>query len=271
MNPKKNLIKSKSKKLIIKQQFQLPPNFESKVLYLEELLNCGKLTLDLLHELLELYTVNYDYKIFKKAASYYESKDNMVLLQMYMDKIQKLFLNERVMNLLDRNTEVEFHDSVTPRNNNVKISFEDNFPQTTRNYDYKPVLTSGNYELKNRPTFTNLPMNKENLKAIIKEKQKEHKEMAKNMIAAFKMSLDKPKAFDSELENQGVSFRRRLEMKKLTKAQTQQSLKVVQQNINHSKERVSHEVFYFFTFIIEVEYSETSKKRINLFGKMEVR
>jgi len=270
MNPKKRLIKSKKSK--IEQQFQLPPNFESKVLYLEEVLNCGKFTLDLLHELLDLYTVNYDYKIFKKASSHYEYKDNMVLLKMYMDKIQNLFLNEKVVNLLDRSTEVKFYDSdsVTPKNNNVKISFVDNFPQTAGNSDYKPLLTAGNYELKNCQTFTNLPMNKENLKAIIKEKQKEHKEMAKIMIATFTKSPDKPKAFDSELENQGVSFRRRLEMKKLRKAQNQQSLKV-DQHSNHSKERVSNEVFYFFTFIIEAEYSETSKKRNNLFGNMEVR
>lgn len=46
-----------TRKLLLDQQFKLPDNFQSKVHYLEELLNCGKFTKDNSTELIGLYTV----------------------------------------------------------------------------------------------------------------------------------------------------------------------------------------------------------------------
>ncbi len=54
---KKDLIKSKAKRLMMKQRFKLLDNFEVKEHYYEEMLNCGKFTIELFNQLLELYTV----------------------------------------------------------------------------------------------------------------------------------------------------------------------------------------------------------------------
>ena len=56
---KKDFKRLVSKQKILTEQFKLPDNFNNKVLYLEEILNCGKFTIDLLHELVHLYTVTY--------------------------------------------------------------------------------------------------------------------------------------------------------------------------------------------------------------------
>jgi len=55
---KNGLKRTNTKRLLFESQFTLPDNFEAKVLYLEEVLNCGKFNKDNLNELVELYTVN---------------------------------------------------------------------------------------------------------------------------------------------------------------------------------------------------------------------
>jgi len=56
---------------------------------------------------------------------------------------------------------------------------------------------------------------KEQIKNLIKESQKENKEKAKLMIDKLKMNDDTNMVVNSEIKSQGLSFKARLELKKM--------------------------------------------------------